>query len=188
MEQPPRQRGHGHKCGGTNRQGQPCGNAAGKGTDHPGVGNCKNHGGSTRTGKTSALRLQAERSLARLDVPPVDNPLTELARVAGQVVAWKDDMAAKVSELTSIRYSTDGGEQLRAEVVLWERALDRCEKFLTVMAKLNIDDRLARIEERQIELLEYALVTTLEELGLTVEQQREARRGVSRRLRAVPAS
>jgi hypothetical protein len=187
MEPSPQSRGHGRKCSGTNRQGNPCGNAAGKNTDHPGTGNCANHGGSTPTGKKAALREQAERTLATLDVPPVDNPLTELAKVAGQVVAWKDQMADLVSNLSSVRYSTDGGEQLRAEVALWERALDRCERFLTAMAKLNIDDRLTRIEERQIELIEYAVVTALEELGLPEEQQREARHGVSRRLRAVAA-
>lgn len=31
------------KCGGSNREGNPCGQKAGHGTDHPGVGNCKDH-------------------------------------------------------------------------------------------------------------------------------------------------
>jgi len=132
----------------------------------------------------SEARLNLE--LARLDLAPVDNPLIEMGRVAAQVLWFKDRVAERVNELTSIRYSTDGGEQLRAEVALFERAMDRCEKFLTAMARLNIDERLARIEEKQSDLITFAVTAALEELGLSTDQQAEARRGVARHLRAVP--
>ena len=33
------------RCGAKNRSGKPCQNPAGRGTDHPGEGKCKNHGG-----------------------------------------------------------------------------------------------------------------------------------------------
>jgi hypothetical protein len=187
MEQPPTSPGHGHPCcGAKKRQGEGnCQRPAGWGTDHLGFGPCRTHGGNTKNHRTAALNQQAERLLADLNAPPVDNPLTELARITGQVVAWKDGLAAKVNELTSLRYSTDGGEQLRSEVALFERALDRCERFLTAMAKLNIDERLARIEQQQADLVTYAVTMTLEELGLPTEQQAEARRGVARHLRVV---
>lgn len=176
------------KCGATKRDGtgDHCRRPAGWGTDHVGTGCCKLHGGNTSGQRTGALKQQAERALADMNAPPVDNPLTELARITGQVVAWKDQMADRVNELTSLRYSTEGGEQLRAEVALFERALDRCEKFLTAMARLNIDERLARITEQQADTVTYAVIAVLEELGLTAEQQAEARRGVARHLRAVP--
>lgn len=187
MATAPRPYGHGKpKCGAKKRQGEgTCQRPAGWGTDHAGTGCCKFHGGSTRDHRTAALRKQADKALADLNAPPVDNPLTELARITGQVVAWKDGLADRVNELTSLRYSTDGGEQLRAEVALFERALDRCEKFLTAMARLNIDERLVRIEQQQADLVTYAVTMTLEELGLPIEQQAEARRGVARHLRAV---
>ena len=187
MDHPPNGKGHGHPCcGAKKRQGEgTCQRPAGWGTDHLGFGPCRTHGGNTKNHRTAALREQAERVLADLNAPPVDNPLTELARITGQVVAWKDGLADRVNELHSIRYSTDGGEQLRAEVALFERALDRCERFLTAMARLNIDERLARIEQQQADLVTYAVTVTLEELGLPTEQQAEARRGVARHLRAV---
>jgi uncharacterized protein YukE len=123
--------------------------------------------------------------MARLDVPPVENALTELAKIAGQVVAWKDALAGKVNALTSLRYEGESGEQLRSEVVLWERALDRCEKFLTAMARLDIDERLARVTERQAEQVSAALTAVLAEMGLPAEQQQAARTGLARHLRAV---
>ncbi|MGI5423071.1 hypothetical protein [Actinomadura luteofluorescens] len=187
MTTPSRPYGHGKpKCGAKKRQGEgTCQRPAGWGTDHAGTGCCKLHGGNTRDHRAAALREQAERTLADLNAPPVDNPLTELARIAGQVVAWKDGIAERVNDLTSLRYSTDGGEQLRAEVALFERALDRCEKFLATMARLNIDDRLTRISEQQAALVNQAVIAALQELELPAEQLLEARRGVARHLRAV---
>lgn len=172
-------------CGGKKKQSEGlCTRPAGWGTDHPGFGKCKLHGGCAPSSRAAAVEAQARQALAQLDVPPVKDPLSELAKIAGQVVAWKDMLAGQVNELTSLRYSTEGGEQLRAEVALWERAMDRCEKFLTAMARLNIDERLAQIEEKQSDLILFAVTAALKELGLGEEQQNEAVRNVARHLRA----
>jgi hypothetical protein len=179
------------KCGAKKRQGEgTCKRPSGWGTDHAGTGNCKLHGGNTPAGRMGAANQQARKELARLDVDPVGDPLQQLATLAGQVLAWRDSMAAKVNDLSSLRYQMsgengDGGEQLRAEVALWERALDRCERVLTAMARLNIDERLARISEQQAERIERALRTALTELGLGLEEQDKAARSVGRHLRAV---
>lgn len=180
--------GHGNapKCRGTNRQGRPCGNPAGKGTDHYGTGNCASHGGATRTGRAAALNEQAARELARLDVPPVTDPLTELARLAAQAVAWKDNMAARVNELSSLRYESEsGGEQLRAEIALWERALDRCISTLAAMAKLNIEERLAGVRKQTADMLERALDSALKASGADMDGRQRARDEFRRNLRVV---
>lgn len=183
----PRSKRRGPFCGGKlhGRDGT-CTQTAGWGTTHPGVGRCKLHGGSAPSGRIAAAEQQARAQLARLDVPPVDNALTALAAIAGEVVAWKDMLAGKVNALSSLRYEGVGaGEQLRAEVALWERALDRCGKFLVDMAKLDIDERLARVTEQQAEQISAALTAVLAEMGLSQDQQRAARAGVARHLRAV---
>lgn len=121
------------------------------------------HGGRTAKAKERVIEQQARAELARMDVPSVDDPLSELARITGQVIAWKDAIAVKVNELTSLRYENEnGGEQLRAEVGLLERAFDRCEKFLTAMARLNIDERLAAISEQRAEVIITMLTAALE--------------------------
>jgi hypothetical protein len=151
------------KCGGKllKRAGN-CTRPAGWGTTHPGFGRCKLHGGSAPSGRSAGARKQAEAELARLSLPPVDDPLSALAAVTAEVLAWKDQMAGLVNKLTSVRYEGDGmGEQLRAEVALFERALDRCEKFLTAMARLDIDDRLARITEARAAVFVAVLLAAL---------------------------
>ena len=157
------------KCSSRRTDGQPCGNWPIKGATV-----CGAHGGKAPQVRAKArerlLEQQASTELARLDVPPVDDPLSELAKITGQVIAFKDQIAAKVNKLTSIRYSTESGEQLRAEVGLLERAFDRCEKFLTAMARLNIDERLAAISEQRAEVIITVLTVALERAGIDGEQ------------------
>ena len=154
-------------CSARRKDGQPCGGVAMTGIDK-----CRMHAGK----RAAAVKLQAEAAaqLARLDLPPVEDPLSELARVCGQVLGWKDMLAEKVNALSSLRYENEaGGEQLRAEVALWERALDRCERFLTAMARLNIDERLAKISEERAELIISVLTAALERAGIEAGQADE---------------
>ena len=148
-------------CTARRKDGEHCGGVAMNGSDK-----CRMHAG--RRSADIKLEAEARAQLARLDLPPVEDPLSELARVCGQVLGWKDMLAGKVNALTSLRYENEaGGEQLRAEVALWERALDRCERFLTAMARLNIDERLAKISEERAELIISVLTAALER---TVDQ------------------
>jgi hypothetical protein len=177
--------GHGSdgKCGGTNRLGEPCGNPAGKGTDHLGSGNCSNHAGATRTGRAAALNERAERLLYQHDAPPVTDPLSALQRLAGRAAAWEDIIGEKVNELHSLRYSTEGGEQLRAEIAVMERAMDRLGKLLVDIARLNIEGRLAVVREATAQMLEHALAQALDSSGCDPDGQQRAREAFRRHLK-----
>lgn len=151
-------------CTARRKDGQPCGSQALRGADK-----CRMHLGK----RTAVVKLQqqARAELARLDLPPVEDPLSELASVCAQVLGWKDQLAAKVNALSSLRYEGEGsGEQLRAEVALWERALDRCERFLTAMARLNIDERLTKISEARAEAILAVFTAALDRAGIEGEQ------------------
>jgi len=134
---------------------------------------CPAHGGRAPQVAAAARRRVIEQAaaaeLARLDVTPLDDPLSELALLAAQIVAWKNMMAEKVNQLSSLRYEGEGsGEQLRAEVALWERALDRCEHVLTAMARLNIDERLTVLAEHHVEMVIWLVSSTLARFGLDI--------------------
>jgi hypothetical protein len=89
------------KCGGRKRDGSGgvCTRPAGWGTDHPGIGKCKLHGGSTPNHKAAARVVQARRDVATYGLPVDVEPglalLQEVHRTAGHV-AW---LGAKVAEL-----------------------------------------------------------------------------------------
>lgn len=187
MDSGPRTGGHGPDwyCGAPKRQGEgTCEKRAGWGTKHVGIGRCKNHGGSTPSHVKNAVEVQARAELARLNVAPVTDPLTALGQIAGEVLAWKDAMAEKVNELKSLRYSTEnGGEQLRAEVALYTSALDRCERFLSSMARLDIDERLARVTIAQKLMIVRAVEAALASAGVAGPAAAEAKRVAARHLR-----
>ncbi|MEV8324522.1 hypothetical protein [Kitasatospora sp. NPDC056731] len=181
-------------CGAKTRQegsAEHCGLRAGWGTDHPGTGRCKLHGGRTPGQNIKAAHQIAEREvravLAELDVQPVDDPLTALAQLAGQVVAWQQAIAEIVNRLgEDVRYEgRAGAEQLRAEVGLYERAMDRTNTVLSTIARLDIDGRLARIEEAKAEFLMNAVQAGLAAIGVTGEQATTVKQVMARKLRAV---
>lgn len=180
-------------CGGKlrHRDGT-CGRAAGAGTDHKGWGRCSWHGGSSPSGSQSAAEKQledrAQKLLYRHDASPVTDSLEALQRLAGRALALEAAIGDAVNELTSIRYESEseggtGAEQLRAEVAVLERAMDRCGRLLVDIAKLNIEERLARVTEKQAQMTMDALAAAMREMGLSAEQQREARTRVARHLR-----
>jgi hypothetical protein len=138
--------------------------------------------------KTQGLKVQAEASrlLHRMDAPLVENPLTALQALAGRALALEQAIGGIVNDLNSIRYDgIAGGEQLRSEVVVLERAMDRAGRLLVDIAKLNIEDRLAKVTEAQTAMVADALAAVLGEMGLSPDQQRDARSRVGRRLRSV---
>ncbi|MFJ6215014.1 hypothetical protein ACIQGZ_17010 [Streptomyces sp. NPDC092296] len=153
---------------------------------------CYSHGGANPKAKAAGRRRVAEakmeaavaRALARLNVAPVDNPLEALAELAGQVVAFKDALADRVNALTEIRYEdAKGAEQLRSEVALFERALDRCNTVLGTIARLDIDGRLARIEEEKVRVLMEAVQVGLASIGVVGEQAEQVKQVMARKLR-----
>lgn len=162
----------------------------------PGTNRCRVHGGSSPRAQAAAQRRLAEaaaeqelaaasKALAKFGVAaPVADPLSALGELAGEIVAVKDYFREQVDRLEQLRYQGAGGEQLRAEVALYERALDRSVTALTAMARLNIDERLARITLAQRSLLVGAVEAGLAAAGLSEAKLVEVRAVIARQLRA----
>lgn len=166
---------------------------------------CEAHGGMAKQNRIAGRRRVAEAELmSRAEAlvgTPVDNPLTELAALAGRARAWLELMEQRVEKLLAasidesaggdengIRYRAGAGEQLRAEVVLYERAMDRCGKFLSDYGRLGIDERLAKITESQAEKVVSAIDAALAHAGIVGPAATEAKKVAARHLRAVRAA
>jgi hypothetical protein len=164
-------RGTNRQCTATNRAGERCGRWAIRGGTV-----CANHGGKTPAVQAAATRRLAEReaaaTLADVEVTPISNPLEALAEVAEEARAFQRFAAAKVAELSELAgYGAQGGEQLRAVVVLYERATDRAAKLLADWVRLGFDERMVAMHERQADLVERFVLAVVADLDLTEDQE-----------------
>lgn len=192
------------RCAGHNRAGNPCGRVA---LANQAV--CPNHGGRSPqalVGAASrALDIEARRVLAERwaveGEQPVEDPLRELARLAGEIVGWKDYLRGKVTDLDgALAYWIDrdyvgadgeilrseAAEQLRAVVIAYERAQDRAAKALGDMVKLDIAGRMASVREQQAVVIVAAVRAGLGALDfLTGEQRAAALSAVAEQLESI---
>lgn len=154
---------------------------------------CKLHGGASPQAKRKqaerVLEKQVKHAIAGMDIKPVENPLTALSQLAGEIIAWKDLMATHVATLKdTLRYGTEHAEQIRGEVLLYERGMDRAVAVLAQIARLKIDERLAAINEAQVKQMSRMLEGALDALGLGYEQKRKAFAELSRLARKASMS
>jgi len=171
-------------------EGDPCHIMATRGTDPP---RCKNHGANHGSvlGKRAAGRRVEGRVMERLEdimaehgerlinPPAVGNPLAELLDLAAEMAAWKNILRDITIYLMHRgqhpQFNGQVGEQLRAEVLLFERAQERFAKILLDIAKLGIEARLAQIEAAQVDMVDRALTAALQASGLGLVDQDRAR-------------
>ena len=120
---------------------------------------CRMHGGSAGAVKNKARqRVEAAvaeakiaQFLSRNEVVPVENPLEALRELAGEVVMVKDWLRDQVTNLSY--ESSIQGEQISAIMQLYSNFLDKSERILVNIGKLNIDERLSHIEYAQAQLM-----------------------------------
>jgi hypothetical protein len=178
----------GPTCGAKTRAGHPCLNAPLTGGTR-----CRMHGGATPRARDAARRRVAEQeatAAARVllrAAAPVDNPLAAILQLAGEALAWLEALREQAQarldagDLVSVG---ENGESVRAEVALYERALDKAASVLNLAATKNVEARLTALAERDMARVEsaYAAVWQAGRDGLPLE---EARRRAARHLRSV---
>ena len=148
---------------------------------------CRHHGGSHPAARQVGERVMEDRirqhrlkQMAEkygLAVGEEVNPLEELQGLIRECTALKDFLFEKVTELDEITYTDRiGVENVRQVMAMYERALERTGRILVDTGKLDIDNRLAKVTERQADLVATVLerVLTKMELG---EDRREVVKG-----------
>ena len=158
------------RCIGHTGAGTPC-------QKHPRANQevCGWHGGGKTAAQELARQRQVEQQVRRTlahawaagEDRPVTDPLDELARVAGEIVAFKDMLRVQVEaldgQLTYWQKQDYGGEEVdgwtkaaedvRAVVGAYERALERTTKVLVDMVKLDLYGRVVAVREEQADAL-----------------------------------
>lgn len=142
------------------------------------------------TDRLAALMAANWEKLANPE--PVGNPLDEMLRLAAEIKAMKDvlrDAFILLWQSNKVRYAhSKAGEQLRVEILLYERSLERLGRILLDISKLKIEERLAGIRQQTADMLERALDAALEESGVGLEGKASAREALHRHLRIVALS
>jgi len=171
--------------------GAPCQRAAGAATTHVGHGKCKSHGGNVPGAAAKSERALAD-AMARewfgtaVEASAVEDPLKALKMLAGECLAWKDRVSGFLDRLDDVEYTSDViGSQVRAQVLVWERALDRCAHVLVSMARLKIDERLAQIDRDIADMLIRANEASHRAVGTPAERMPMARRQFAAQLRVI---
>jgi hypothetical protein len=119
---------------------------------------CHAHGGRTPRGLAGGARRVAEAKASKALIAAVGDtePLAslgdvydEMLAVAGIARAWGLLLQERVPKLKDLGYETQyAGTQRRADVILFERALDRSAKIAEAVARLNLEERKVALDER----------------------------------------
>lgn len=113
-------------------------------------------------------QLLNEHAEVLANAEAVADPLAELLQLAGELLAFKEILRARISLLKPNEWRYSGkaiGEQVRAEIILYERAMERLATILQKIARLNIEQRLAAIDEQVAAHIERALDLGMEAAG-----------------------
>lgn len=156
---------------------------------------CSVHGGKAKQIKAAAARRLAAQKLeaeARAAIAfesrqGVTDPFEALSLLADEALAMKEALASRVNSLKQVRYTAHGAgtEQLRAEVALYERAMDRAAKFLDMLVRSGFEERRVKVSEQQGLLFASVIRSILVELGQDVTPGGPAAQVVVKHLRAL---
>jgi hypothetical protein len=180
------------------RRGELCQTAAGRGTEHEGVGRCRRHGGNTEAGRREGAWVVAHGFARQLNVTPWEGLLVAVKIAAGRV-AWIEAKLAGVREDRQLEpanneaISEAGRDQDHqgVNVHYWVRQAELWHDRLARVSKLAIDagvaERLVRQLELEAQLMLRATNLTLDELGLDDDTRQRALGIMSRNLLALEA-
>jgi hypothetical protein len=149
---------------------------------------CRVHGGASagarRNGIQRVEEARAKTMLQRLGNPePVDHPVYELLALLAEMKATVAYFRERMADLDSLHSEDQFGiEHERAVVLLYERAVERFQRTLSEMARLDLQTRALALQRDAAADMMKALVLAMSRMGLT-ERTPELRAELSAVLR-----
>ena len=158
------------RCTSHNRAGNPCGR-------HPATGQkvCRSHGGGAPQAIAKAeeriITEKANEVITKLwpglaTQAPIKDPVDLLARTAGALEHMADVVGGRVNDLNT---NIAGGKdltQLRGELVLLDRLLDKLLKASEGMARLGIAERHVELEQARAQMVTAAFRAAIATVSL----------------------
>ncbi len=143
------------RCTATNRAGRQCGRRP-----VPGANVCSMHGGKSpgvmRRARERVIEARINGELHQQGWEPVNDPVAWYTDVAGEVRAFLALCRDALGQLNTLDQRTREGEDVRALVSLYERALDRAQRTADNMTSRGIEGRaLANAQRDAAEVIEF---------------------------------
>jgi hypothetical protein len=141
-----------------------------------------------RAAHREGVEADARLLLNRLgEAEPLGHPVTELLAIGAEARAWLRVLREQVACLKDLTSGAGYIERARAVVMLYGDAMDRCERLLVNLVRLDLDARCVRLDEQQAELLADLVEKVLSspELGLDAPRAMTARLLVAAEARAL---
>lgn len=166
----PEQRDQQPLCGAKKKNGELCRAFAGQGTQHPGSGKCKFHGGSTPNHDKRAVTMDLKRRMVTLgepieDVTAVSALLSELYASTGHV-AWLRQEIAGMSE------DALGTVEGQAIISLYSGERDRKARIAKLCTEAGVDEAAVRVAETQVTIIGNALSRAADTAGLSAPMRK----------------
>lgn len=162
----------------------------------PGAEICVMHGGKAEKVQAHAravlatrkLEASATEALAHEGVRAVEDPLGELGRLASSSQALTEALGKRVNALNELEhYDLKETPTIKAEVQMYERAMDRTARLLDSLVKHGYSERQIQIQETEALLVAGVIRRVIAGLGLSQEQQSKAQELLAAEFRALPA-
>lgn len=159
-------------CGAKRRDGGKCRRAKGQGTEHPNIGRCSLHGGSTTTQRKNAAKQQAVLMGAPIEINPVDALYWCIKITAGEV-EWLSESITSLDENDWYENSILG-KQMNLLVRERKEAVERLANFSKQAISLGLAERAVRLAENYGVALSRLLKGVLDDLDLNERQRQMA--------------
>lgn len=172
------------RCLANTRNGKKCMKHAGWGTNHPGTGRCKLHGGVTVSHTAAAAKQIAHDFLGTpRDINPFDAILWCIKIRAGEV-QWLSERMAELDEKHWVE-ETLIGKQFHLYARERQKAMNDLAKFSQMAVSLGIAERAIKLAETYGELLAQYTKNLLNDLWPHLDEEGRAKAPGFVRLRLV---
>ncbi|HXN59895.1 MAG TPA: hypothetical protein VN886_05535 [Acidimicrobiales bacterium] len=177
------------QCIAHNRRGTQCQRPAG-----PGGTTCRYHGyAAPQVANAARARIATNSALATIANQvhePVEDPAFELLSIASEIVALKDELGRRASELQEIAVTDKlGGQNIAAVLSAYTGALKQASDVLVKIVKLDLADRRIRVAEadhrKLIQAVQGGVYAYQTDPPLSHEQKREILQSIADALDAL---
>lgn len=160
----------------------------------PGGTVCVMHGGKAPQVQAAAqarvaarkIAEDAEAVLASEGITPVEDPLHELGKLASASNALMHALGARVNSLQELEhFDQKNSPAIKAEVQMYERAMDRTHRLLDSLVRHGYTERQVALAESEAALVAGVIRRVIAGLGLSADQQQLAAQLLAQEFRAL---